>query len=138
MSHSQQADIDAIFASNYLSLCTRRKNGDRVATPVWFAGTPNAFYVFSAADAGKVKRLRNFSDVRVAPCSVSGKLRGEWLPATATLIGDVADSERAYTALLDKYGWQMRLIDLFSRLGGRYDQRQLIRIALDDGAAAAH
>ena len=132
MSQSPGESVDALFASSYLLHSTRRKNGPRVDTPVWFAGTPLAFYVFSAGDAGKVKRLRNFSEVKVAPCSATGKLRGDWLAATATLISREDDCAQAYQALNAKYGWQMRLTDWLSRLGGRYHQRQLIRIALID------
>ena len=132
MNQSSEEAVDALFSSSYVLLSTRRKNGAWVETPVWFAGTPLAFYVFSAGDAGKVKRLRNFSEVNVAPCSATGKLRGEWLSASATLIDEEEDCARAYDALYAKYGWQMRLTDWLSRIGGRYGQRQLIRIALVD------
>ena len=136
MSQVTPTAIDELFTSSYLSLSTRRKNGARVATPVWFAGAPQAFYVFSAGDAGKVKRLKNFSDVQVAPCSASGKVRGSWLAAEATLINDEDSCAQAYKTLKQKYGWQLGLIDMVSRLGGRYDQRQLIRIVIDGSAAS--
>ena len=45
----------------YLSLKTFRKSGASVATPVWFASTGhNQLHVFSAKNAGKIKRIRNF------------------------------------------------------------------------------
>ena len=43
----------------YFSLATFRKSGVAVETPVWFAGDKQTYYVFSAGQAGKVKRLRN-------------------------------------------------------------------------------
>ena len=60
----------------YLSFATRKRNGDFVPTPVWFAADNGVYYLFSAGDAGKVKRLRTFSDalhkrayIRVEPAS---------------------------------------------------------------------
>lgn len=114
----------------YLSLATFRKNGKKVATPVWFARDGGSLWVFTAGDSGKVKRLRNSSRAEVAPCDVRGGLRGEWLPATATLVEDEATEERAYRALRAKYGWQMRLTDLGSRLTGKIGKRKVIEVRL--------
>ena len=33
-------------------------------------------------------------------------------------------------ALCEKYGWQMHTLDFFSRLGGKINQREFIRIEL--------
>lgn len=114
--------------SRYLSLATFRRNGDEVRTPVWFAGDGDRYYLFSAGEAGKVKRIRANGRARVASCDVRGNVRGPWMDAAARLIDDGAEIERAYRALRRKYGWQMLLTDLASRLTGRYDQRQLIAL----------
>src|SRR5262249_4639303 len=66
----------------YLSLLAYRRDGREVATPVWFAASGGKLYVFSAGDAGKVKRLRHTTRARVAPCGGRGGLRGAWQPAT--------------------------------------------------------
>ena len=70
-------ETDFIEGGNYISLATRKRSGEWVATPVWFAPDKGSYYVFSAGDAGKVKRLRNFSDSRIAACTVTGALTGE-------------------------------------------------------------
>jgi hypothetical protein len=114
--------------SNYLSLETFRKTGVGVATPVWFAPLDGKLYVFSAGDAGKVKRLRNSSKARVAPCDVRGKVLGEWQDAQAFLVDDPAEVKTAHAALVARYGWQMRLLDCGAKLAGRYDKRAFIRI----------
>jgi uncharacterized protein len=114
--------------ASYLSLSTLRKNGNTVETPVWFAAHGGALYVFSSGDAGKVKRLRNFPKARVAPCDMRGKLLGEWSDAQGWLVEDAAERAAAHRALLGKYGWQMSLLDFFSRLGGKFDSRAFIRI----------
>jgi hypothetical protein len=36
--------------------------------------------------------------------------------------------DRAYRALRRKYGWQMMLLDLFSRLAGKIDARALLEL----------
>ena len=114
--------------ARYLSLATFRKSGAEVATPVWFAPHDGALWVFSAGDAGKVKRLRNSSRARVAPCDMRGRVLGEWREAKAWLVEDPAAVAAAHAALVRRYGWQMRLLDCFSKLGGRYDTRAFIRV----------
>jgi PPOX class probable F420-dependent enzyme len=114
--------------ARYLSLATFRKNGDVVATPVWFAERNGTYYVFSEGDAGKVKRLRNSSRARVAPCDMRGKLLGEWTDAQAFVVEGRPERDAAFRALREKYGWQMGLLDFFSRLGGKIDKRAVIRI----------
>ncbi|WP_460589779.1 PPOX class F420-dependent oxidoreductase [Haliea atlantica] len=125
MNRELMAQIDT---AQYISLATRRRNGKFVPTPVWFAPQGGAYYVFSSGDAGKVKRLRNFSDARIAPCTVTGKLTDGWVEAKAQLIEDPAEIRSALEALQHKYGWQMRLINFLSRLSGRLKQRAYIRV----------
>jgi hypothetical protein len=116
--------------ARYMSLATFRKNGAEVATPVWFAPHAGALWVFSAGDAGKVKRLRNSPKARVAPCDMRGRVLGEWVEASASIVDDPRQVQAAHAALVARYGWQMRLLDCFSKLGGRYDTRAFIRVEL--------
>src|SRR3974377_763113 len=79
---------DAItqFANaKYLTLETFRKTGVGVRTPVWFAQDGHTFYIYTLPATGKVKRIRNTTKVRVAPCDFRGNLRGAWLDANARL-----------------------------------------------------
>ena len=117
--------------ARYFSLATFRKSGKEVATPVWFAAANDTFYVFSAGDAGKVKRLRASSRARVAPCDGRGKVLGEWQDATARLFSEPAETRTAYAALRKKYGVQMWVLDFFAQLAGRYHRRQLIAVTLN-------
>ena len=112
----------------YVSLATFRRNGTEVATPVWFAGADGKLYVFTAGDSGEVKRLRQSSRARIAPCDARGGLRGTWQDATARLITDPASIERARAAFRTKYGWQIRMLDLFSRLTGRIGRRAWVEV----------
>ena len=97
-------------------------------TPVWFATAGARVYVFSAGDAGKVKRLRHSSRARVAPSDVRGRVRGAWRDATARLVTDPATLVLAHAALRAKYGRQMALADLLARLTGRLRRRAWIEI----------
>ncbi len=114
----------------YLSLRTFRKTGVAVDTPVWFAEHLGKLYVFSAKDAGKVKRIRNSSKAEVAACNVSGRVHGDWQSASASVVDSASSVEAAYTALRSKYGLQMWLTDLMSKLSGRYHQRAILEIEI--------
>ena len=117
-----------LAAADYFNLATFRKNGNAVATPVWFAPQGDTFYVFSAGDAGKVKRIRSSGRVRVAACDVRGQLTGEWTDAQARLVNDPAEVETAYRSLRRKYGLRMATLDFFAKLSGRYQRRQMIAV----------
>jgi len=121
-------DIEDLERSNYVSFATRKRSGEWVATPVWFAPHGGSYYVFSAGNAGKVKRLRNFSESRIAACTATGALRGEWHDTHARVLDDPADRDTALAALRSKYGWQMYTADIFSRLTGKMGRRAYIRI----------
>jgi len=121
-----------LSAASYVSLATFRRNGEAVATPVWCAEQGGEFFVFSAGGAGKVKRLRNSARARLAVCDARGKLLGPWVDAQAQLVTDLGGMEQALAALRGKYGWQMRIADLGSRLTGKFDKRSYIRIRLDN------
>jgi len=113
-------DAIAQFANaRYLNLETFRKSGMGVRTPVWFAQQPGqvVFYIYSEADAGKVKRIRNNPKVRVAPCSMRGNLRGAWVDGRARICGP-DESVQGQQLLRRKYGWQKIVGDFFSRLMG--------------------
>jgi len=113
---------DTRFASlqgqKYINLETFRKNGRGVRTPVWLAGepeqgVPEKLYVYSTADSGKAKRIRNNPRVRVAPCDVRGKLLGEWIEArTEVVTGE--EAEHGMKLLNKKYFPWRQLFDFFS------------------------
>ena len=114
----------------YMSLATFRRSGAEVATPVWFAAVDGKLYVVSAGGAGKVKRVRNAGRARVAPCDVRGGLRGAWQDAGARVITDAGLIGRARAALRAKYGWQVRIFDLVSRLTGRAKRRAWLEVSV--------
>ena len=123
-------DNTALDREPYISLATFKRNGDAVRTPVWFAERNGRFYVFTEAKSWKVKRLRRDDRVRVAACSVRGKVHGDWIEGHARVSEDSKTIESAYEALQKKYGWQMTLVNLSSRLFGRIDGRAILELEL--------
>jgi len=122
------AALETLDHHRYISLATFRRSGEAVKTPVWLAKHGERFYVFTAAGSGKVKRLKNDQRIRAAPCGPHGRLRGEWIEGLARRIEDPAIERAAYAALLAKYGWQMRVLNFFSRLSGRIEERAILEL----------
>jgi len=113
-------DVIAQFAgAKYLNLETFRKTGIGVRTPVWFAQdvwrSIIVFYIYSEADAGKVKRIRNNPKVRVAPCTMRGDIRGAWVDGRARICED-DEVTHDQQLLTQKYGLPKIVGDFFSRL----------------------
>jgi len=116
----------------YINLATQKKDGTFVNTPVWFTKDEksNDYFIFSAGEAGKVKRIRNFSSVKVAICNFKGDLRGDWVSAQAELIDEEDSITRAYGQFQRKYSLSLKVINFFSRLFGKYKKRQIIKFNL--------
>jgi uncharacterized protein len=90
-----------------------------VRTPVWFAGdpadgVPMKLYVYSTANSGKAKRIRNNPRVRVAPCDPRGKLRGDWLEARAEIVSGT-EAEHGLRLLNRKYFPWKQLLNFFAK-----------------------
>lgn len=117
----------------YVSLATLRKNGKEVLTPIWFAVDPrNAklLWMYTNVTSGKVKRIRNNGRARVAACDARGKLKGEFVNASARMVGE-GDKQwpRGWDTLHAKY-WMLSVGLFVSRFSGRYKQRGLIAVEL--------
>jgi uncharacterized protein len=75
-----------IHGQKYVSLISFRKNGTAVPTPVWFGEKDGKLYVMSRSDTGKYKRIRNNPQVRIAPCTMRGKITGPEFAGTARIL----------------------------------------------------
>ncbi len=114
----------------HVSLATYRRSGKEVRTPVWIAKAEDCYYVFSEGTAGKVKRIRANGKARLAACTSRGDIRSDWLEAKARIVAEAGVIEGAYVALREKYGWKMKLVDVFSKLIGRFDKRVIIELQM--------
>lgn len=107
--YAPPVDISTLAASKYLSLTTYRKNGDAVATPVWLVREGDELTVITQMNSGKVKRIRNNPNVLLAPCDARGRLKGDSVPGTATLLG--ADrSQQVAHRITERYGLLGRIL----------------------------
>jgi PPOX class probable F420-dependent enzyme len=75
-----------IQRQKYISLSTFRKSGAGVPTPVWFGEQDDKLYVMTRSDSGKYKRIRNNPQVRIAPCTIRGKITGPDFAAKARIL----------------------------------------------------
>jgi len=123
-------DVALLEAGNYLSFATKKRSGEFVATPVWFAPFEGSYYLFSAGGAGKVKRLRNFCESRVATCTLRGTVTGDWLDTEAVVLNTDAEKHTALQALRRKYPLQMKIGDIFANISGKMAKRAYIKVDL--------
>jgi|ERR1700677_867939 PPOX class probable F420-dependent enzyme len=96
-----------IHSQRYISLATFRKNGVAIHTPIWFAEENNKLYLMTNSKSGKVKRIRNNPQVKIAPCTIRGKITGPEFAATARILppGECAQARELIRA---KY-WLFRV-----------------------------
>ncbi|MFF3527202.1 PPOX class F420-dependent oxidoreductase [Streptomyces rubiginosohelvolus] len=123
------SSVERLAASKYVLLTTFRRDGRAVPTPVWVMRDGDCLAVWSAADAGKVKRIRNSGRVTVAPCDWRGTPKGESVPGVAELPAD-QDTVHYLDLMKRKYGLVARVGLLGSRLKGSGHRTVGIRIRL--------
>ena len=103
-----------IRGQKYISLASFRKNGAAVYTPVWFAEDDGKLYVMTSDSTGKYKRIRNNPQVRIAPCTIRGKVTGADLPATARIL-PASEADRVRNLIRAKY-WLARAPFLWNKV----------------------
>lgn len=101
-----------------ISLETYKKNGDPVRSPVWVIEENGMLYVRSDPKSWKIKRIRKNSSVRLAPCTMSGKLKGDWMRGETHFV-DGAEAKRVLNLFNKKYGFMIKILNFYNRLRGR-------------------
>ncbi|MFZ1916836.1 MAG: PPOX class F420-dependent oxidoreductase [Terriglobales bacterium] len=96
-----------IRGQRYVSVATFRKTGVAVYTPVWFAEEDDKLYFMTNSKLGKVKRLRNNPQIKIAPCTIRGKITGPEFPATARILS-AEHADQVRRAIKAKY-WLARV-----------------------------
>jgi PPOX class probable F420-dependent enzyme len=97
----------AIHGQRYISLATFRKTGVPVYTPIWFAEDADKLYVMTNSKLGKCKRIRNNPQVKIAACTIRGKITGPEFSAIARILPP-EDLARVRQLIKQKY-WLARL-----------------------------
>jgi uncharacterized protein len=114
---SSSDPVSMLSQYRYIKLETLKRNGEGVATPVWFTIDGRKISVVTRKQTGKVKRLKNNPNVRIAPCGMRGQLKGQWYHGKAS-IANREELDNALRLRNTKYGFRARLAGIFSRSKG--------------------
>ena len=106
-------------SKKYILLETYRKNKEPVRTPVWFVIKDNLIQVVTREKTGKVKRIRNDQQVRIAACTMRGKITGRWMSGIVEILTDVETAN--VVKLRDRrYGLAAKIAKFASRNKGKF------------------
>jgi hypothetical protein len=121
-------------AARFISITTFRRTGVPVSATVWPVEVDGRLYVSTGSRTGKVQRIRNNPDVRVAECNGRGRHLGVFHKGVARII-PAAQRPEVEAALLRKYRLQKRMVNVLDRLRGRsksFGERILLELILED------
>lgn len=107
--------ILTLGGEEFISISTLKRDGTTVATPMWVVESDGHLYIWTGDRTGKVKRIRNNPKVTLAPCTRTGKLTGDPMPAVARIVA-TSELPHLWRLFPAKYGWQLRLILTLERV----------------------
>ena len=108
------SNLEEIESEKCISLETYRKNNEPVKTPVWFVIKDDLIYVVTRDQTGKVKRLRNNQQVKIATCNFKGKIKGQWISGTAKILTE-EETKDAVKWREKKYGLMAKIAKFLSK-----------------------
>ena len=103
----------------YLNLETYKKDQTSVKPPVWFVIEKDQIYIITKETTGKVKRLRNNQNARIAVCSMKGEIKSDWVDVGLKKITEESDVEKIVKLRKKKYGFSARLVTIFTSQKGK-------------------
>lgn len=113
------SNLDEIKTKKYVSLETYKKNGQPVKTPVWFIIKDDSVIIVTREHTGKIKRLKNNQKVKLATCSMKGKVSGPWMSGVAKIL--TKNETVNATKLRDKkYGFLAKIASVLSGTKGDF------------------
>ena len=110
-------ELEQFIDQKYISLETYKKDNTPIRTPVWFVIDDDRICIMTKEGTGKVKRLRNNQNVRIAVCSMKGEIKNDCVCGTAKMIVDT-EAEKIIKLRKKKYGFSARLISVFTSQKG--------------------
>ena len=111
------SNLEEIESEKCISLETYRKNNEPIRTPVWFVIKDDLIYVVTRDQTGKVKRLRNNQQVKIATCNFKGKIKGQWISGTAKILTE-DETKEAVKWREKKYGLMAKIAKFLSKGNG--------------------
>ena len=122
---AQNLVIYNLSKERFISLCTFKRNGDRIETPVIFGVTNDEIIVSTKTFASKLKRIKNNPNVVFYSCNARGERKGEDLKGSATII-DEKNEQYAYNTIRKKNGIIFRIW----RLSGKIRHHKFVFISI--------
>lgn len=127
--------LTALAGQQFVALTTFKRNGEGVVTPMWIGRDGDALFVWTPADAWKVKRVAHDPRVLLAPSGRFGKVRDGVTPVagTAEVITEPATVERLRRVIQRKYGlgyWVITTIEAIAARGRK--PRVILSISLSE------
>jgi hypothetical protein len=110
-------NLEELESEKCISLETYRKNNESVQTPVWFVIKDDLIYVVTRDQTGKIKRLRNNQQVKIATCTIRGKVTGELVSGTAKILTE-EETQDAVKWRDKKYGFMAKIAKFLSKSKG--------------------
>ena len=111
--------FDQFIDQKYLSLETYKRDNTPVQTPVWFVIDNDQLYITTKETTGKVKRLRNNQNARIAVCSMKGDIKSNWVDVGLENIPEESNVEKIVKLRKKKYGFSARLVSMFTSQKGK-------------------
>ncbi|NQU36635.1 MAG: PPOX class F420-dependent oxidoreductase [Actinobacteria bacterium] len=122
--------LDSLSAGKYISVTTFRKTGEAVPTPVWVTREGDHLFVITGAESGKVKRMRNNSQIEIAPCDVRGKTTGPAVGATVELL-DPAGTAAVEKRVSKKFGLTYKMLKVAEKVRRKQGESVGLQITLN-------
>lgn len=112
---SPDSVISQLSGEKYINVETYRKSGRTVSTTVWFIDFSGRIYFRTDPNSGKVGRIKNNPNVRIAPSDIRGKIKGKWIEGRANIENDL-EYEKIKSMLDKKYGFMGVIIRIMYKL----------------------
>ncbi len=80
---------EPVVRSRCVALTTFKKDGTPVTTPMWTVAAGGRILTTSDFDSWKLKRIARDPRVRLAPCTIRGRVTGEFVDGYARVLSDV-------------------------------------------------
>jgi PPOX class probable F420-dependent enzyme len=91
-----------VLRSRCVALTTYKRDGAPVTTPMWTVAADGRILTTSDFDSWKLKRIARNPRVRMAPCTIRGRVTGDFVDGYARILSDaetqvaIAGKKRRY------------------------------------------
>ena len=93
---------DPVLRSRCVALTTFKRDGTPVTTPMWTVAADGRMLTTSDFDSWKLKRIARNPRIRMAPCTIRGKVTGDFVDGYARILSD-AETEQAIAGKKRRY-----------------------------------